>query len=79
MDLSPFGFSKRRAALIVLGAGATRGASFVADSCVLRPPLDADFFLQLRASDFAQEHDGQALLEFVREEFGDSDPSMEAF
>lgn len=79
MDLSPFGFSKRRAALIVLGAGATRGASFVAESSVLRPPLDADFFLQLRASDFAQEHDRQALLEFVREEFGDSDPSMEAF
>ncbi len=38
-------------ALIVLGAGATRGASFVSDSdgCPLcLPPLDGDFFTQLQ-------------------------------
>jgi hypothetical protein len=79
VDLTPLGFDKRRAALIVLGAGATRGASFVADASVLQPPLDGDFFLQLRACDLAQEQDGQALLEFVDAEFGESDPSMEAF
>ena len=79
VDLNPPGFDKRRAALIVLGAGATRGASFVADASVLQPPLDGDFFLQFRACDLAQEQDGQALLEFVDAEFGESDPSMEAF
>ena len=79
MDLSPFGYNRRRDALIVLGAGATRGASFVGASGVLRPPLDADFFIQLRASALAGEDDGHRFLEFVEAEFGDFELSMEAF
>jgi hypothetical protein len=79
MDLSPFGVEKRRDALVVLGAGATRGASFVGDASVLRPPLDMDFFAQLRASGLSEGEDGTKLLEFVEQEFGDTDVSMEAF
>jgi hypothetical protein len=79
VNLEPFGLHKRRDALVVLGAGATRGASFVAAPNVLSPPLDADFFSQLRASDLADDDDGEKLLEFVVQEFGDLDVSMEAF
>ncbi len=67
IDLEPFELRKRRDAVIVLGAGATRGASFVDEAAFLRPPLDADFFLQLRASDLAQDPDGQAPLETRRD------------
>jgi hypothetical protein len=35
-------------ALIILGAGATRGASFVNEARQCHPPLDADFFTQLQ-------------------------------
>jgi hypothetical protein len=79
VNLEPFGLRKRRDALVVLGAGATRGASFVDASTVLCPPLDTDFFSQLRASDLADDDDGENLLEFVAQEFGDLDVSMEAF
>jgi hypothetical protein len=34
-------------AVIILGAGATRGASFVSDAAC-KPPLDSDFFTQGR-------------------------------
>jgi hypothetical protein len=62
-----------------LGAGATRGASFVDGSTVLRPPLDTDFFAQLRGSDVGQDSDAQELLKFIADEFGDFSLSMEAF
>src|SRR5687768_3334680 len=32
----------------ILGAGATRGASFVKDTSICKPPLDADFFTQIQ-------------------------------
>jgi len=79
MDLSPFGFERRREAVVILGAGATRGVSYTSVSRVVRPPVDADFFAQLRASEIAQDLDAQRLLEFVDDEFGDTDISMEAF
>ena len=79
MNLEPFGVNKRRDTLIVLGAGATRGASFVEPTNVLRPPLDTDFFSQLRASGLADDDDGERLLEFISQEFGDTEVSMEAF
>jgi hypothetical protein len=46
---------------------------------VLLPPLDTDFFSQLRASHLVDEDDGQHLLEFIEQEFGELDISMEAF
>lgn len=44
MKIDRIGFDQR--AVIVLGAGATRGASFVNDSTGALPPLDGDFFTQ---------------------------------
>ena len=44
MRLSRIGYKKR--SVIVLGAGATRGAAFVNDLPAAMPPLDADFFTQ---------------------------------
>jgi hypothetical protein len=79
VDLSPFGFPKRREAVVILGAGATRGASFGSVSPVLRPPMDMDFFQQLRASELSGEDAALRLLEFIREEFGEAELSMEAF
>lgn len=79
MDLTPFGLPKRREAVIVLGAGATRGASFVKPESILKPPLDTDFFVQLRSCDVGQEPDSQELLRFIAEEFGDAHLSMESF
>jgi hypothetical protein len=79
MDLAPFGYAKRRDAVVILGAGASRGASFSGAESVLKPPLDTDFFTQLKASPVGQEPDGQRLLAFLDQEFGDADVSMEAF
>ena len=50
MDLSPFGFPKRRDTAVVLGAGARRGADFVRSHSRCKPPLDVDFFNILRSS-----------------------------
>ena len=36
------------ATVFVLGAGATRGASFVGPNSPCKPPLDADFYTQLQ-------------------------------
>ena len=77
MDLSPFGVELRRSAVIIMGAGATRGASFVKASSVIKPPLDADFFSALRLA--APTDEAQLLLEFIRREFGSFEVGMEAF
>ena len=44
MKIGHIGFDQP--AVVVLGAGATRGASFVANQAAVLPPLDADFFTQ---------------------------------
>jgi len=44
MKIKTIGFDKP--AVVVLGAGATRGASFVGQDRAIRPPLDGDFFTQ---------------------------------
>jgi hypothetical protein len=62
-----------------MGAGATRGASFVDSSTVARPPLDGDYFNLLRSSGLAGDQDIRRLLEFVDQEFGGLEIGMEAF
>lgn len=53
-----------------MGAGASRGASFV-DTKVIAPPLDADFFVQVqRLGNGGLTADERKLLGFVRREFG---------
>lgn len=57
-----------RKTLVILGAGASRGASFVKDKTAVLPPLDLDFFQQL--SRLQSSPDADALISFVREEYG---------
>jgi hypothetical protein len=78
MDLSPFNFHHRREAVLIVGAGATRGAHFVDPGTVCKPPLDSDFFALLRSSGIANE-EIRRLLAFVVEEFGTIDVGMETF
>lgn len=79
MNLSNFGVEGgRRKSLIVLGAGASRGASFVTDSTRPLPPLDLDFFQQITRMDSSAA--GSELLGFVRDEYGhEVGLSMERF
>jgi hypothetical protein len=67
-----------RKTLVVLGAGASRGASFVSDPTGVLPPLDRDFFQQL--SRLPSSDESRRLLEFVRSEYGhELGLSMERF
>lgn len=61
--------SPERKTLVVLGAGATRGASFVAGAA-LPPPVDRDFFRILQMSDTGRSEGGRQLLDHVREAYG---------
>lgn len=56
MNLSDFGLTGgARKTLLLLGAGASRGASFVTDRTLVLPPLDLDFFQQLARMDYSEE------------------------
>lgn len=79
MNLSDFGIDAGlRKTLVVLGAGASRGASFVTDRTAPLPPLDADFFQQLGR--LRESTPGLELLRFVRSEYGhEGRVSMEQF
>ena len=79
MNLSHFGqVGSSRKTLVVMGAGASRGASFVTDPSKVLPPLDRDFFQQLARMDSSAE--SSRLLEFVRREYGhEVGLSMEQF
>lgn len=79
MDLTPFNFERRREVVVIVGAGATRGAHFVAPGTVCKPPVDADFFTLLRSSGMCHEPDVHKLLEFVEREFGTLRVGMESF
>ncbi len=77
MDLSRWGGGRRKT-LVILGAGASYGASFSEDSLGARPPLDAGFFSELQKA--SENDDVGKLLAFVREEFGSElGLSMEEF
>ena len=78
MNLSTFnGATTSRATVVLLGAGASRGASFV-DARFNLPPLDGDFFGQL--SRLPASESARDLLQFVRDEYGNEvGVSMEKF
>lgn len=64
--------------LVLLGAGASRGASFASENRGPLPPLDLDFFRQLQR--LARSRPVDHLLSFVRSEFGARlNVSMEEF
>ena len=78
MELSKLG-SPDRKTLVVLGAGASRGASFVGPSTMLPPPVDRDFFQILQMSRTGRTDDGRALLGYVRDAYGPAlDVGMES-
>jgi hypothetical protein len=84
MNLSDFGLEGHsRRTLVILGAGATRGASFVDEqSPQPLPPLDKDFFQQIARMSPGMKSKSQAekLLNFTRKEFGsETNLSMEEF
>lgn len=68
MKLEHFGLKGgQRKSLIILGAGASRGASFVKKRTGILPPLDLDFFQQVaRLNDCKS---AERLVEFVRAEY----------
>jgi hypothetical protein len=59
-----------RKTLVILGAGATRGASFVATDAAVAPPLDADFFQILQMSDTGRGGEARELIDHVRTVYG---------
>lgn len=79
MKLQGLGLDGEHRAVVVLGAGASRGASCVRRSGV-QPPLDADFFDQAaRASGLLGAND-RKLLHFIREQYGATRfPTLEEF
>ena len=79
MRLAPFGAEVTRKTVVILGAGATRGASFVTPWSPNRPPLDADYFRTLRNSDLNGDRRTQRLIEFIGAEFGSIEIGMEDF
>lgn len=62
--------AKSRTTLVVLGAGATRGASFVPVDGPVPPPLDYDFFQLLQMSATGRTPEGRALVDHVRTVYG---------
>lgn len=69
------GLGRAARSTVILGAGASRGASFAEGSRQVFPPLDADFFQQAQRLDeqtFKQA--GREVIEFIRDEFGPTNP-----
>lgn len=69
MEIPSIG-ARERSTLVILGAGATRGASFVGSDELLAPPLDADFFQVLQMSATGRTAAGRALIDHVRTVYG---------
>lgn len=69
MEIPSIG-AKSRTTLVILGAGATRGASFVPVDGPVPPPLDCDFFQVLQMSAAGRTPEGRALVEHVRTVYG---------
>lgn len=69
MDLPALGLRERNT-LVILGAGATRGASFVRSEGHLFPPLDKDFFQTLQMSASGRTSEGRQLIDHVRTVYG---------
>jgi hypothetical protein len=79
MNVPTLGVEGDNPTVVVLGAGASRGASFVSDAQVL-PPLDADFFDQAQRMSPGLNSADKSLIEFIHNEFGLSGfPTLETF
>src|SRR6266540_2440551 len=69
MEIPSIG-ARERSTLVILGEGATRGASFVAVDALVPPPLDYDFFQVLQMSATGRGPSGRALIDHVRTVYG---------
>ena len=69
MKLPTLGLPERNT-LVILGAGATRGASFVESDAHVAPPLDLDFFQVLQMSATGRTTEGRQLIDHVRTVYG---------
>lgn len=69
MDIPTLGLKDRKT-LVILGAGATRGGSFVAPDAPAPPPLDQDFFRVLQISRSGQLAESRNLIDHVRTVYG---------
>jgi len=69
VDIPSLGLKDRKT-LVILGAGATRGASFVDPESPVPPPLDQDFFQVLQMSAAGRTDEGRKLIEHVRTVYG---------
>src|SRR5690348_8803431 len=71
MLLRKVGLSRAVRSTVILGAGASRGASFANASRQVLPPLDADFFEQAQRIDENEfSGAGREVIDFVRDEYG---------
>jgi hypothetical protein len=79
MLLRKVGLSRAVRSTVILGAGASRGASFANASRQVLPPLDADFFEQAQRIDEAEfSGAGREVIDFVRDEYGTTQmPTLE--
>lgn len=69
--LSRLGVTRAARATVILGAGASRGASFADAGRQVLPPLDADFFQQAQRLDEETFRGSvREVVEFVRDEYG---------
>lgn len=80
MLLRGVGLGRAARSTVILGAGASRGASFADSSRQVLPPLDADFFQQAqRLDESVFKGAGREVIEFVRDEYGPTNlPTLEA-
>ncbi len=79
MLLRGIGLQRAVRSTIILGAGASRGASFARSPQQVLPPLDADFFQQAQRLDENTFNNHVAeVIDFVRDEYGASNlPTLE--
>jgi hypothetical protein len=75
MLLRGVGLKRAERSTVILGAGASRGASFANESRQVLPPLDADFFQQAqRLDEQTFKSAGREVIKFIRDEFGATHP-----
>jgi SIR2-like domain len=80
MLLRGLGIRRAVRSTLILGAGASRGASFADTTRQVLPPLDADFFRQAqRLGEQAFRGNVRRVIEFVRDDYGPArQPTLES-
>src|ERR1700680_648595 len=79
MFLGGLGVPRADRSVLILGAGASRGASFCAPGVQVLPPLDADFFRQAQhLEETIYKQYARPVLDFLRADYSSNDlPTLE--